>query len=378
MYLKNISIFILSISSTLLFSQKTLIIKDSVTKENLKDVRIIADQEIFYTNDDGQVLIPDNKTNLVISNPFYKEKKTNGNTSVIYLSPSVKDISEVNIKTIDLKKMINALLKDYQKIYFTKKSNYLINIRQKAYSKTEIFNLLIANLNMWTRNNVFDFGKKTYDSFLQLNLNNIIYYKTRTVDANYPFADIQPTPADFATKIFMNAELTSLQNDFGNKNANAKIVSENDGILEINFSFLSEKADYKGIILFNKEDKAIVYFEISGPEANENVKKNKFGISYKTITDNFKTTYEFYKEKNQYFPSKMSVVANGRNLYEGKVYPFDFKQDFIFNKRIKGSDSGLNKKIDLTKTLTGNIPTNEIKSSKTLLSTEEQSFVDKP
>ena len=353
-------------------------VKDSITKENLKDVRIIADQEIYYTNDDGQVSMPDNKNNLVISNPFYKEQKTNGNNSVVYLSPIIKEINEVTIKTIDLKKMINQVLKDYQKIYFTKKSNYLINIRQKAYSDNQISNLLIANLNLWTKNNVFDFGKKTYDSFIQLNLNNVSFYKTKKSDPNYLFNDIQPLPADFTYKIFMNAELTSLIKDFGSKNVNAKIISDNDGVLKLNFNFLSETSNYSGIILFNKKDKAIPYFEISGPEANENIKKNKFGSDYKTVTDSFRSSYEFYKETSLYIPSRMDIYATGRNLYQGKEHPFTFEQEFIFNKRMRGSDQGLNKKVDLTKTLTDNLPTNEIKSSEVLLSKEEQAFVDTP
>ena len=89
-------------------------------------------------------------------------------------------------------------------------------------------------------------------------------------------------------------------------------------------------------------------------------------------------TYEEYKKNGKYYPARVLLKGNGINIIDNSSHPFSFEQSLIFKEQKSSSKKGLKNKIDLTKYLSESIQTKEIKTGKTLLSAEEQKFVDEP
>lgn len=112
---------------------------------------------------------------------------------------------------------------------------------------------------------------------------------------------------------------------------------------------------------------------------NNSVEKiNTQGKKYNTVTNQVTATYEEYKKNGKYYPARVLLKGNGINIIDNSSHPFSFEQSLIFKEQKSSSKKGLKNKIDLTKYLSESIQTKEIKTGKTLLSAEEQKFVDEP
>jgi hypothetical protein len=121
--MKKFLAFLILLSFQIFSAQKKVTIVDAETQKPITDARIIYGQEIVYSNDDGQIIIPNETNTINISAPQYginnysvKEK--------IELNPLYQDIEDVVIKAIDVKKLFISVLADYDKNYETKPSLY--------------------------------------------------------------------------------------------------------------------------------------------------------------------------------------------------------------------------------------------------------------
>ncbi|MDV2448755.1 hypothetical protein CMU93_14725 [Elizabethkingia anophelis] len=344
---------------------------------------ITSANEIFYTNDDGKVILPENEKKLIVSAPTYEEQQvnlSNTNTIVIKLKPVYKDIDEVQITNIDIKQLLENTLTNYLKLYYSKPSLYYGTIKQKAYLDGQINNLLVADISVWSLANVYNFREKdNIDSFAQLGLNNIKYYKTRKYTDDYPFnTDVQIVPRDFVLKLFLNSELVGVLNELRNERVNAKLAYENENIRIVSYEARDRgsKATYKGRLIYNKNDKLIVYFDINIAGYEDVRRYNKKGKEYDVVNNEIYISYDFYKNNSRYIPSSIRTNGKGYTLYNNRKIPFKFVQDITLQKFQESNRRGLKNKIDLTKNLTDNIPDREIKETKTLLSEEEQRFIN--
>lgn len=363
------------------YGQKKIYVRDSITKEKLKNIQIIVNGDVFYTNDDGATILPETNADIQLSSTTYKNKKLKLLQDTILLNPIYKNIDEVILqKNIDIKNLIDQTLINYRKIYFTNKSNFFTNIKQKACIDGKLQNILVGDLNIWTKNTVYDFGKNKLVDFLQINLNDIKYYKSESKKRNSIFNDIQLSPDDFVTKLFLNNELNSIKNEtnIAETKVTGRLMYEDNYYKKINFVFSLPNADCTGFLLYDKSDQAITYFEVFGKINTLNIskKRNNVGKDYLTKTESFYISFDFYKKNGKYFPARTIIKADGENMMDNKNHPFTFEQELIYNKSKEGNDSGLKIKIDLSKNLTDNIPTKEETGSKILLSAEEQKFVD--
>ena len=342
---------------------------------------ITSTNNVLYTNDDGKVFLPSEVKSLNVSAPTYEEQNINSSTSIVKLKPVYRNIDEVQITNIDIKQLLAITLTNYLKLYYNKPSLYYGMIKQKAYLDGQVNNLLVADISIWSLANVYNFREKdNIDYFAQLGLNNIKYYKTRKHTADYPFNnDVQIIPRDFVLKLFFNGELVGVLNELRNEKIKAKLAYENPDIKIFLFEANNEntKVVYKGKLIYSKKDMLITYFDIHA-DGYKNIlkKKNKNGEEYSVINTTSYISYDFYKNNNRYIPASIRANGKGYALYKDQKIPFEVVQDIALQKFQESDRKGLKNKIDLTKNLTDNIPDKEIEEAKTLLSEEEQRFIN--
>lgn len=366
------------------FAQRMIFVEDSLSKERLKDVQIIVDDQVYYTNDDGAALIPKNNSEIQFSSSTYKIKKIKQLTDVVLLQPIYKDIEEVVIgKKVDVIEIINNVLySDYRKNYYLNESTFLINLKQKAYVDNRINNILVSDLNLWTKNTMYNYSLKvnSLNDFINMNVNQTKYQKSNA--KNSLFNDIQLYPSDFVYNLFMNVKLSNILTDVKDNKATVKsnVTFEDKDYQRVGFSYDTSVGSANGFILFNKSDKVITSLELNYIYKNSNVtnKVNGSGKKYQTITEKSTVKFDEYKKDGKYYPARVLIKGIGKNIIDNTDHPFTFEQSIIYKQQKKSNIEGLKNKIDLSKPLIENIPTNEVKSSKTLLSSEEQKFVDEP
>jgi len=379
------SIFSLFVFS-LLYTQSYTTIKviDSESNAPIREAKIISNNEIFYTNDDGNALIPSQSNTIIVSAISYEETKVKLLISEIKLSPIYRSIEGVEIKRINVKSIIEKVLSSYDKNYLVKTTVYKGTYKERTYIDNEIHTLLIADINLWTLNNKFNYRKEKMDSFVQMNLNDIRYYKTRREDANYLFSmkgskdknDVK----SFVQRLFLYNQLYIMHYFTKNLRINGTVTRSKGEIQEIMFksgNMPDEVLYYEGKMLYNKKDNAITYLEVNHiqPKTIRNF-KNNLDKDVRTNTTRFKIIYDFIKEDGKYIPSKIGMDYIANIYYEDKEYPTLQAKEFIFRTRKVTNTKGLSDKIDLSKNITDNIITEELKEIKPLLSNEEKQFID--
>ena len=372
----------LGLSFQFYFSQNIKVrIIDSEDSTPIRNARIMSDNMVLYSNDDGDAELKNDKKVLNIFAQGYEELTLESPTPIIKLKPLYQDIEEVKISKIDIRQIFQNTLKDYLSIYYSKPSLYQSTIKQKGYIDGKIINLLIANIDIWALANAYNFkAQDNIDTFLQIGFNNIKYFKTQLSSNDYPFnTDIQITPKSFIQKLFFNSEIVGFLNDTKNSVFASKILSENENIQIIYFETKDEINTYKGKFTYSKTDKVISSFDIYITNMSQSFKnKNKRGEVYEGVATSNNIKYDFYKKDGKYLPALVYTEIKGYALYKEKKYPISFIQEINFQKFSESNNKGLKNKIDLNKNLTENIASKEIKENNTLLSKEEQKFIDEP
>jgi hypothetical protein len=324
--------------------------------------KIESNNTIFYTNDDGQVSLDIKLKTAKVSTPTYEEKEIFLPISEVRLAPIYKNIDEVILNKIDVKTLFSDLLKNYLNVYYSQPSYYDAVIKQKGYMNGKLINMLVADFGLWSKFNIYNFNDKKSDNFIQIKLDQVKHFKTIRLDKDYPFkTDIQVVPENFVQKLFLNAEITGILNDCKNPII-SKLKNNTAGIQKIEFETQNEEnINYSGYFIYNKNDKAITYFEVIGKLAKNNIRKekNSRGEEYDIISDTFKLAYDFVKRENKYIPTKTNTYIKGFGVYKGEKFPMSFVQEINLQKFKMTNNKGLKNKIDLTKSLTENIPTTE-------------------
>ena len=370
----------------LTYSQSYINVKvvDSESNTPISQAKIISDNAIFYSNDDGNVLIPSQGKDIFVSAISYQEIRAKLPLSEIKLSPIYRNIDEVEIKPIDAKNIIEKVLYYYDKNYLVKSTLYNGTYKEKSYIDNSIHKLLVADINLWTLNNKFNYKKDNMDTFVQMNLNDIRFYKTRKNEPNYPFSlkgsqDKNDIKA-FVQRFFLYNQLYLMSYYTKDLKISGRIINETGDVQEISFkseNMPDEVLYYEGKMVYNKKDNAIIYLEVNHiqPKAIRSF-KNNLDEDLETNTTNFKVSYDFIKENGKYVPAMISMDYIANVIYNSNTYPMVQSKQFIFRTHQESNKKGIGNKIDLSKNITDNIPTKEVKESKILLSNEEQQFID--
>ncbi|MNY34739.1 hypothetical protein D3C86_1691040 [compost metagenome] len=128
---------------------------------------------------------------------------------------------------------------------------------------------------------------------------------------------------------------------------------------------------------YNKKENAIIYLKCSQTQTNTiSSYTNYFDKEITTNTGLFTVTYDMYKKGEKYIPAKIIMEIEAELELENKSYPATNYREFIFRTHNFADKKGLSTKIDLKKPFADGIADNSVKDTRTLLSTEEQKFVD--
>lgn len=164
-----------------------------------------------------------------------------------------------------------------------------------------------------------------------------------------------------------------------NLKINGRVINETGDIQEILFKSENMADDvlyYEGKMIYNKKDNAIAYLEVNQIQRKAIRKyKNTFDEDIETNTNNFIISYDFVKENGKYIISKINTNYLADLLYKSQSHSATVSEEFIFQTHLENK-KGITNKIDVTKDIIDNISNNEVKENKTLLSSEEQNFID--
>ena len=128
-------LLVLLFSSCAVLSQKLkkTTIVDSETGLTIPNARIILTDQIYYSNDDGSILLPKDAKNFEVSISGYETLNTSEISDILKLKPLYKDIDEIKIVSIDIKKIFKEVSKNYSDKYYDKPAIYDITFWQKSF-----------------------------------------------------------------------------------------------------------------------------------------------------------------------------------------------------------------------------------------------------
>ncbi|MNK21542.1 hypothetical protein D3C87_398010 [compost metagenome] len=376
----SLSFLLLSIIT---FSQKKINIIDFDTQKPIPQARVVYNNEISYTNDDGFVIIPNEINSINIYSPEYGDNKF-AVTDKIALKPLYKEIEEVIIKPIDARKIITSVLREYDKKYETKTSIFNGTMKFKSDIDNSLNRILVIDMDLWTLHNKFEYQKEI-DDFLQVNLRNKKFDKNRQSDNTYIFngkkvGEDKKNINDFIQRFFLYNQLVVMEYFTRGQKISGKIINETGNIQTIQFKSDVLPHDVtlvEGLMQYNKKENAIIYLKCSQTQTNTiSSYTNYFDKEITTNTGLFTVTYDMYKKGEKYIPAKIIMEIEAELELENKSYPATNYREFIFRTHNFADKKGLSTKIDLKKPFADGIADNSVKDTRTLLSTEEQKFVD--
>lgn len=371
--------------STLLYAQhlNKIRILDSEEGNPIANARVLFHGEIAYSNDDGFIMIPQNTNEVEVSKSGYNTIKINKMPSVIRLSPAYKEIEEIKIVNVDIRKIFIDVHKNYKKVYNTDPSIYEIVYKQKDYFNDSLSFLLIADAQVWTADNSYNFKaaqEKEYDGFVQLELNSLKHLNSSILGNNICEGYSINQSRDFVGNLFFNYELRRTLNYFRIEGAkySGRLIRENGNEQIINFKISTSIIDVYGLITYNKIDKAITNYEINYDQskfpAEKRITSTNESFEYKV--GNGVIIYEFYKTSKKYLPSFMKTRGYSYCIYGGVQNKNAFDREIIFRRHQKAKTSGLVDRIDLNKKIWENIPTRQTNQNNIILSREEERFLN--
>lgn len=378
---KNFILFLLFCNS-FLFAQKIKII-DSETSNPIANARIITGNQVYYSNDDGFVLLPEKSENMEISATGYQAGKNKNHTSVISLKPLYKDIDEVKIVSVDFQKILKDVADNYSDVYYDKPVIYDVEIKQKSFENNELKLLMIADGKFWSKDGKYypkDAFNDKFDRFVQLQINYLRYLKTEP--SQNKIREKKPKFShDNIGDLFLSFELSRTHRFSKMRNAkvSGRLLYENGDEQEISYSIKTDSSlVYKGKFTYNKADKAISHFEIDFTQNKFEpiIYKDENGKEFKRQLGDGIISFDYYKKDGKYFPSKISFKMKGfKTITENQTFDYGSSKEFIFKSFEKTDKNGLENPVKINQAYWLNLKISDDKGD-VLLSKEEQEFID--
>lgn len=380
--MKHIS-FLFVFLSAVLSAQKIQIV-DSENGQPIANARILLSDQLLYTNEDGFAPVDENSKDFEVSASGFKKEKIKNFSSVIKLHPSFKDIEEVKIIDVDIKPLFEDLYKNYHKRYYDEPSLYDITIKSKGFNNDKLFFMVIAEAKLWSKSNAYNFKygyKKDYDEMLQMQLNNVKYYKKNESESIFSIKT-KEFDHDEMGNYFFSYEIYRMLMNMRMKNSKSvgRLLSEDGDLQLIGVKIKSESGiEIEGEVTYDKKDKVITLYDLnymqSGYPAYKKV--NTDGKEFEYQLGNANVTFDFYKKEGKYIQTlKKTSGEKFFIMHNGKKDERKFSTEIIYNTFAKSDKKGLTSKVDFTKSIWENIPVKEDKESTVLLSKEEQEFIN--
>ncbi|MGI9649799.1 hypothetical protein ACR1PN_01245 [Chryseobacterium sp. RLHN22] len=369
--------------STFLSAQKLQVV-DSESGKPVANARIVLSEQLVYTNEDGFAPVSDNSRDFEISAAGFKKEKFKNFSSVIKLQPAFKDIEEVKIVSVDIKKLFEDIFKNYQKKYYDEPSVYDVIMKNKSFDNDKLYFMAISEARLWSKTNWYNYKdgyNKRYDDIIQLQLNNVKYLKINSSNSVFS-AKTNEVNHDYIGSFFFNHEVNRVLDCIKYKNSkySGTLVSEDGDEELINFKVrTSYNVTLEGSLRFNKTDKVITFCQVTyNQEELPAEKKTAVDGREYTIKGGIATyTYEFYKKDGVYVPAVSRVESDGLTyFYKDETHVKKSVREIIYNTFAKSDKKGLDPKVDFNKNIWENIAVKDDKESTVLLSKEEQEFIN--
>jgi len=368
---------------------KEFIVADSLTKKPLSAVSAFfyTTNEGSITNSDGKVKVffINNTDTLTLSHVGYEPKnillKDFIKVDTIRLTPSSILLKEVAVYSMDLKKKLADLLKNYDKLYPSQPISYDCTFKESAKVNDTLARLTQVQLKWYDKNYRLDFTKPFYKQN-QASLTSIDYSKLAADDSDLSKKGF------IENKILFNLLHLNFYTLILNRGIDLSIqsVDKYTNYTKVIFSTsIVEKGEIvmylnDGIIYFDNESGAIIEidfnYDYNNHGENSTSLKDKIPYTSKTKRHHVKLTFKKL-EDNKWGISTLQSVLDGELYYNNKRYDFQTTQDFLITTIKKGRQIPVKEQIDLTKPFYENLPLNKNVVSKILLTNEEEAFMNK-
>ena len=377
-------ISILILFSVSIQAQKLQVL-DAENGKPLFNARIIIQDQILYTNDDGFAPVESTAANIEVSAVGYNKVNLALYKSTIKLKPSVRELDEVKIRSVDLKSLFEDLHQNYNKRYYDKPSVYDITYKSKSFNNDQLFFMVITEAKLWTKSNSYNYKdgiRKKYDDILQIQLNNVKYKKEAKSDALFNAKTNDFNHADMGD-YFFSFEVSRILGNMKLKESKSsgKILAEDGDEQLIKVKVKPETGIIiEGEFKYNKADKAITFFSMNYQQAGYKPynRTNTDGKEFQYQLGDVLVTYEFYKKNGTYLPSmKRKEGSKFYVIYEDKKDERKAVTEIIYNTFRESTKKGLENRVDFSKSIWENILVKDDKENTILLSKEEQEFVDR-
>lgn len=380
--MKHLSFLFVFLSAV--FSAQKLQVVDSENGKPIANARIVLSNQLVYTNEDGFAPVEESATNFEVSASGFQKQTFEKYISLIKLQPEYKDIEEVKIVNVDIKKIFEDVFKNYHKRYYEDPSVYNVLVKQKSFDNGKLHFMVIAEAKLWSKNNSYNWKdgfKKNNNEILQMQLNNVKYFKNNKSDSIFSARTNEFSHETFGN-YFFNFELNRILSHVRNKNTkySGTLISDDGEEQLISIKIKSGFAtSLKGEFRFNKKDKVITYYEIT-------YLQNDFPTLKKIATDGREfnrklgdatVKFEFYKKDEFYIPTIYSLNTDHFiDFYKDETHEKKSSAEIIYNTFSKSDKKGLDPKIDFNKSIWENVPVKDDKGISVLLSKEEQEFIN--
>lgn len=375
---------LLFILFSIFFQAQQLKVVDAETGNPISGARIILSGQILYTNDDGIAPVEQNIRNVEISASGFQTQKLNSYTSLVKLAPVYKEIEEVKMVSVDIRKIFEDMEKNYDKRYFNQPSLYDVVYKEKGFDNNKLYFLTIAEAKLWNKSNQYNFKDgyhKKYDNILQMQLNNVKYLKRLESDSIFRGRSNEFSH-EYLGNYFFNFELNRILANMKAKDSKYSgiLVFEDENEQVISFKINTNNASkMQGKFKYNKADKVITYFEIAYLQTDFPVMKRKTtdGREYEYKLGDATLMFDFYKKQEGYVPARNRMEGDNFIIYyNGEKHVKKFYRELVYNTFAKSDKKGLNPKVDFNKSIWENVPVKEDKDITLLLSTDEQEFLN--
>ncbi|MGG5207936.1 hypothetical protein ACQWU4_03245 [Chryseobacterium sp. MIQD13] len=367
-----------------LFSGQKLKVIDSESGRPVSNARILLHDQIVYTNEDGFAPVNQDAANFEITASGYQKEKSQAFKTLIKLKPIYKDIGEIKIVDVNIKKIFDDVNRNYHKRYYNEPSLYNVVYKEKKINNDKLDFLVIAEAKLWSKSNHYNFRDgyhKNYDEILQMQLNNVKYLKNLKSDSIFS-RNTDEFSHEYMGNYFLSFELNRTLKHLKYKETkySGRLIFEEGEEQLITFKIKSGSGiEMKGEFKYNTKDKAITYFEIHYLQSNYPVLKRKAanGTEYDYQLGDAVLIFDFYKKDGMYIPALNKLEGEKYvAFYLGKKYERKFSREIIYNTFEKSNKTGLDHKVDFSKSIWENVPVKEQKEDAILLSAEEQAFVN--
>lgn len=367
-----------------LFHSQQLKVVDAESGSPIANARILLPDQIVYTNEDGVAPVSQNTAAFEISASGYQKTKVSNFSSLIRLKPLYKDIGEIKIVNVDVKKIFEDVFKNYHKRYYDDPSVYDVVYKEKSFDNNKLHFLMIAEAKWWTRDNMYNFKqgfRKDYDEILQMQLNNVKYFKNIQSDSIFK-GKTDEFSHEYLGNFFMNFELYRELQHLNMKTTKCvgRLIFEEGNEQLITFKITSGNGvQMNGEFKYNTADKVITYLETHYFQENYPILKKKTtdGREFDYKLGDASLIFDFYKKNGSYVPA-MSRLEGDKftTYYKDETHVRKFSREIVYNTFTPSDKKGLNPKIDFNINIWKNMAVKEDKVNTTLLSQEEKAFVN--